>query len=146
LLLTGRVGSNQERLATQNPTVGSSVSNAGAVAGQATRDTVASLMEPYIDDTFMKLTGFNLRLTVGSDGFEGRVRKRISRYLNFQSDYLQGFQNNSNWKTQLDFWIRDYISFGGGFEQVRTSAQQGVPETLPLRYNFEFRLDYAIRR
>ena len=103
-------------------------------------------MEPYIDDTFMRLTGLNLRLTVGSDGVEGRVRKRISRRLNFQTDYLQGFQNNSNWKTQLEFSLRDYVSVGSGLEQIRTSAQQGVPETLPLKYNVELRLDYAIRR
>jgi hypothetical protein len=125
--------------------VGSNVGTAGDVAGQATRDTVASLMEPYIDDTFMRLTGFNLRLTVGSDGFEGRVRKRISRYLNFQTDYLQGFQNNSNWKTQLDFWVRDYVTVSSGIEQIRTSAQQGVPETLPPDYKLELRIDYALR-
>ena len=63
----------------------------GDVGGQVTRDTVDNLMEPYIDDTFYRLTGLNLRLTVGSDGFQGRVRKRISRRLNLQADYLQGF-------------------------------------------------------
>jgi hypothetical protein len=146
LLLTGRTTTDSQRLATGNPTVGANVGTASAVAGQATRDTVASLMEPYIDDTFHRLTGLNLRLTVGSDGFQGRVRKRISRRLNFQTDYLQGFQNNSNWRTQFDWLIVDYVSTGIGMEQLRTSSQQGVPETLPLRYNFEFRLDYAIRR
>ena len=146
LLITGRTGSDPQRVATGNPTVGANVSTAGDVAGQATRDTVASLMEPYIDGTFTRLTGLNLRLTVGSDGFEGRVRKRISRYLNFQTDYLQGFQNNSNWKTQLDFWVLDYVTVGGVLEQIRTSAQLGVPETLPLIYGGELRLDYAIRR
>jgi hypothetical protein len=146
LLITGRTGSDSQRVATGNPTVGANVSTAGDVAGQATRDTVASLMEPYIDDTFTRLTGLNLRLTVGSDGFEGRVRKRVSRYLNFQTDYLQGFQNNSNWKTQLDFWVLDYVTIGGVLEQIRTSAQLGVPETLPLIYGGELRLDYAIRR
>ena len=145
LLLTGRTSSDAQRVATGSPTVGSNVGTAGDVAGQATRDTVASLMEPYIDDTFMRLTGFNLRLTVGSDGFEGRVRKRISRYLNFQTDYLQGFQNNSNWKTQLDFWVRDYVNVSSGIEQIRTSAQQGVPETLPPDYKLELRIDYPLR-
>jgi hypothetical protein len=76
LLLTGRVGSQSR--ATQNPTVGANVNTAADVAGQATRDTVANLMEPYIDDNFYRLTGLNLRLTVGSDGFQGRVRKRIT--------------------------------------------------------------------
>ena len=63
-------------MSTQNPTVGANVGTAADVAGQATRDTVDNLMEPYIDDTFYRLTGLNLRLTVGSDGFQGRVRKR----------------------------------------------------------------------
>ncbi len=146
LLLTGRTTTDSQRVATGNPTVGANVGTAGAVAGQASRDTVANLMEPYIDDTFYRLTGMNLRLTVGSDGFQGRVRKRISRRLNLQSDYLQGFQNNSNWKTTLDMsWI-DYFSVGGGVEKIRTSAQQGLPESLPANWKFELRLDYAIRR
>jgi hypothetical protein len=145
LLLTGRTASDSQRVSTQNATVGANVGTAGDVAGQATRDTVASLMAPYIDDTFLRLTGLNLRLTLGSDGFEGRVRKRISRYLNFQSDYLQGFQSNSSWKSQLDFWVLDYVTFASGLEQIRTSAQQGVPETLPLSYKLELRFDYALR-
>ena len=37
---------------TQNPTVGANISTGADVAGQLTRDTVANLMEPYIDDTF----------------------------------------------------------------------------------------------
>jgi hypothetical protein len=146
LLLTGRTSTDSQRLATGNPTVGANVGTASAVAGQATRDTVASLMEPYIDDTFYRLTGFNLRLTVGSDGFQGRVRKRISRRLNFQTDYLQGFQNNSLLRANLDWLMIDYVSLAGGLEQLRTSSQQGVPETLPPRLNIELKLDYAIRR
>ena len=95
LLLTGRTTTDSQRFGTQNPTVGANITTGADVAGQLTRDTLANLMEPYIDDTFHKLTGLNLRLTVGPDGFEGRIRKRISRKLNFQADYLQGFQNNS---------------------------------------------------
>jgi hypothetical protein len=147
LLLTGRTGSDSTRLSTQNPTVGTNLGTAADVAGQATRDTVASLMEPYIDDTFYRLTGLNLRLTVGSDGFQGRVRKRISRRLNFQTDYLQGFQNGSKWTTQFAFLFADYLTFAWTAEQIRLSAsQQGVAETLPLNQSFELRLDYAIRR
>jgi hypothetical protein len=147
LLLTGRTGADSTRLATQNPTVGANIGTAADVAGQATRDTVASLMEPYIDDTFYRLTGLNLRLTVGSDGFEGRVRKRISRRLNFQSDYLQGFQSQSKWTTQFAFLFADYMTFAWTAEQIRLSAsQQGVAETLPWNQSFELRLDYAIRR
>jgi hypothetical protein len=147
LLLTGRTSaSDAARFGTQNATVGANLSTGADIAGQATRDTVANLMEPYYDSSFQRLTGFNLRLTVGSDGVEGRLRKRVSRYWSVQSDYLQGFQNQSHWNTQADAWILDYLSAGFGFEQVRLSSEQGVPETLPLNYNLELRLDYAIRR
>jgi translocation-and-assembly-module (TAM) inner membrane subunit TamB-like protein len=147
LLLTGRTSaSDAARFGTQNATVGANLSTGADIAGQATRDTVASLMEPYYDSSFQRVTGFNLRLTVGSDGVEGRLRKRVSRYWSVQTDYLQGFQNQSHWTTQADAWILDYLSAGFGFEQVRLSSEQGVPETLPLNYNLELRLDYAIRR
>jgi hypothetical protein len=146
LLITGRTTTEAQRFGTQNPTVGANVTTGADVAGQLTRDTLANLMEPYIDDTFYRLTGFNLRLTVGPDGFEGRLRKRISRYLNLQSDYLVGFQNQSHWNTQFDLRFADYVDFGLGLEQIRLSPQQGVPETLPLNYKLELRLDYAIRR
>jgi hypothetical protein len=146
LLLTGRTSaSDSAKFGTQNATVGANLSTGADIAGQATRDTVANLMEPYYDSSFQRLTGFNLRLTVGSDGVEGRLRKRVSRYWSVQSDYLQGFQNQSHWNTQADAWILDYLSAGFGFEQVRLSSEQGVPETLPLNYNLELRLDYAIR-
>jgi len=147
LLLTGRTSaSNASPFGTQNATVGANLSTSADIAGQATRDTVANLMEPYIDDTFQRLTGLNLRLTVGSDGFEGRIRKRVSRYGDLQFDYLQGFQNQSHWNGSGNLWLLDYFSLGGGIEQIRLSSEEGVPETLPLNYNFELRLDYAIRR
>ncbi|HXJ22259.1 MAG TPA: translocation/assembly module TamB domain-containing protein [Polyangia bacterium] len=147
LLLTGRTSaSTSSPFGTQNATVGANLTTGADIAGQATRDTVANLMEPYIDDTFQRLTGLNLRLTVGSDGFEGRLRKRVSRYGDLQFDYLQGFQNQSHWNGQGNLWLVDYLSLGGGIEQIRLSSEQGVPETLPLNYNFELRLDYAIRR
>ena len=104
-------------------------------------------MEPYIGDSFYRLTGLKLRLTVGSDGFQGRVRKSISRRLNFQTDYLQGFQNSSKWTTQFAFLFADYLTFAWSAEQIRLSAsQQGNAETLPVNQSFELRLDYAIRR
>jgi autotransporter translocation and assembly factor TamB len=147
LLLTGRTSvSTSSPFGTQNATVGANLTTGADIAGQATRDTVANLMEPYIDDTFRRLTGLNLRLTVGSDGFEGRIRKRVSRYGDLQFDYLQGFQNQSHWNGSGNLWLLDYFSIGGGIEQIRLSSEQGVPETLPLNYNLELRLDYAIRR
>jgi len=145
LLITGRTASESQRVSTANPTVGANAATAADVGGQITRDAVDNLMQPYIDDTFYRLTGLNLRLTVGSDGFQGRVRKRISRRLNLQADYLQGFYGNSRWTAQGDVWLADYITLGGRLEQIRTSAQLGVPETQPVNGLLELRLDYAIR-
>jgi TamB, inner membrane protein subunit of TAM complex len=145
LLLTGRVTTDSQRFSTQNPTVGANINSGADVAGQLTRDTLDNLMQPYIDDTFYKLTGLNLRLTVGPDGFQGRIRKRISRELNFQTDYLQGFQNSSRWKTQLDLTEFDYFGMALGIERVTLSSQQGVSETLPTNASGEFRLDFPIR-
>jgi TamB, inner membrane protein subunit of TAM complex len=145
LLLTGRTSTDSQRLATQSPTVGANVSTGADVAGQLTRDTLDNLMQPYIDDTFYRITGLNLRLTVGPDGFQGRIRKRISRRLNFQTDYLQGFQNKSRWATQFDLSAFDYFGLASGVERITLSSQQGVSETLPPNWNVELRLDYAIR-
>jgi hypothetical protein len=145
LLITGRTASDSQRVQTQSPTVGANAAAMGDVGGQITRDAVDNLMQPYIDDTFYRLTGLNLRLTVGSDGFQGRVCKRISRRLNLQADYLQGFYGNSRWTAQGDVWIGDYLTLGGRLEQIRTGAQLGVPETQPVNGVLEFRLDYAIR-
>jgi hypothetical protein len=145
LLLTGRTTTDAQRVGTANATVGANIDTGTAVAGQLTRDTLANLMEPYIDDTFFRLTGLNLRLTVGPDGFQGRIRKRISRELNFQTDYLQGFQNNSRWKTQFDLSEFDYFGLAVGVERITLSQQQGVSETLPPNWTTELRLDYPIR-
>jgi hypothetical protein len=147
LMLTGRTSMDtSQRFGTQNPTVGANINTGADVAGQLTRDAVANLMEPYIDDTFYRVTGLNLRLTVGPDGFEGRIRKRVSRYLNFQADTLLGFQSQSRQSLQLDLWLLDYLSLGGGLQRITLSSQQGVPETLPLSGNLELRWDFAIRR
>ncbi len=145
LLLTGRTTTDSQRIGTQNPTVGANINTGADVAGQLTRDTLANLMEPYIDSTFFKLTGLNLRLTVGPDGFQGRIRKRISRKLNLQGDYLQGFQNSSKATLQFDLQGYDYFGFATGVERVTLSSQQGVSETLPTNFSFEFRMDFPIR-
>jgi hypothetical protein len=145
LLLTGRTTTESQRLSTQNPTVGANISTGADVAGQLTRDTLANLMEPYIDDTFYRLTGLNLRLTVGPDGFQGRIRKRISRKLNLQTDYLQGFQGKSRWTGQLEITPIDYWGVALGVERITLSSQQGVSETLPINGSAELRLTYPIR-
>jgi autotransporter translocation and assembly factor TamB len=147
LMLTGRTSMDtSQRFGTANPTVGANINTGADVAGQITRDAVANLMEPYIDDTFQRVTGFNLRLTVGPDGFEGRLLKRVSRYWNLQLDTLLGFQNQSRQTAQADVWIFDYLSIGGGFQRITLSSQLGVPETLPVSGNVELRWDFAIRR
>jgi autotransporter translocation and assembly factor TamB len=145
LLLTGRTTTDSQRIGTQNPTVGANITTGADVAGQLTRDTLDNLMQPYINNTFFKLTGLNLRLTVGPDGFQGRIRKRISRKVNLQADYLQGFQNNSKSTFQFDYQNRDYFGIGLGVERVTLSSQQGVSETLPPNGSLELRLDYPIR-
>jgi hypothetical protein len=145
LLLTGRTTTDSQRIGTQNPTVGANITTGADVAGQLTRDTLDNLLQPYIDNTFLKLTGLNLRLTVGPDGFQGRIRKRISRKLNLQADYLQGFQNNSKATAQFDLQGFDYLGVSLGVERLTLSSQQGVSETLPPNFSGEFRLDYPIR-
>ena len=64
-------------------------------------------MEPYIDDTFYRLTGLNLRLTVGLRRIPGPRAQAHQPPPNFQTDYLQGFQttaagrrrSTSGWRT-----------------------------------------------
>lgn len=146
LLLTGRTSTASDRVATQNPTVGANLGTGLDIAGQATRDAIDNLMQPIIGDTFERALGMQLRLTVGPDGFEGRVRKRISRYTNFQFDTLFGFQGQSRQVLQFEQWLRDYVSLSTGAQRLVLSQQQGPGETLPINFNMELRLDYAIRR
>ena len=145
LLLTGRTTTNSDRVATQNPTVGANIGTGLDIAGQATRDTIDNLMQPIIGNTFERTFGLQLRLTVGPDGFETRLRKRISRYTNFQVDALWGFQGQSRQTLQFDQWLRDYFSGSVGMQRLVLSQQQGPTETLPINFNMELRLDYAIR-
>jgi hypothetical protein len=146
LLLTGRTSTASDRVATQNPTVGANLGTGLDVAGQATRDTIANLMEPIIGDAFERALGLQLRLTVGPDGFEGRLRKRISRYTNFQLDALKGFQGQSRIILRFDQWLRDYITVSTGAQRLVLSQVQGPGEALPINFNMELRWDYAIRR
>src|SRR5262245_18161600 len=56
LLITGRTASDSQRVSTQSPTVGANAAAMQDVDGQITRDAVDNLMQPYIDDTFYRLT------------------------------------------------------------------------------------------
>jgi len=146
LLLTGRTSTASDRVATQNPTVGANIGTGLDIAGQATRDTIANLMEPIIGDTFERALGLQLRLTVGPDGFEGRLQKRISRYTKFEFDALKGFQGQSRMILHFEQWLRDYITISTGAQRLVLSQQQGPGEALPINFNMELRWDYAIRR
>ncbi len=145
LLLTGRTSTGSDRL-TQSPTIGANVNTGLDIAGQATRDTIANLMEPIIGDTFERVVGAQLRLTVGPDGFEGRVTKRISRYTKFQLEALQGFQGNARQTLQFDQWLRDYITISLGAQRLVIPQQPGLNENPPLNASLELRWDFAIRR
>jgi hypothetical protein len=146
LLLTGRTSTDSQRFGTQSPTVGANINTAADVGDQLLRDTVASLMEPYINDNFERLTGLVLRPSVGPNGFDVLVSKNISRYLIFRAEALLGFQNQSHQTITLDLWLMDYFRLAGGLERLTLSSEQGVPETLPLNGNLELRWDFAIRR
>jgi hypothetical protein len=146
LLLTGRTSTANDRLTTQNPTVGANFNTGLDIAGQATRDTIANLMEPIIGDTFERAVGAQLRLTVGPDGFEGRLTKRISRYTKFQAEALMGFQGTSRQTLQMDQWLVDYISTSFSGQRLVLPQQPGLTENPPLNWNLELRWDFPIRR
>ncbi|MEO7668579.1 MAG: translocation/assembly module TamB domain-containing protein [Polyangia bacterium] len=146
LLLTGRTTAASDRATTQNPTVGANVNTGLDIAGQATRDTIANLMEPIIGDTFERAVGAQLRLTVGPDGFEERVTKRISRYMKFQVEALQGFQGSARQTLQFDQWLFDYITFTIQAQRLVIPQQPGLTETTPVNGSLELRWDFAIRR
>jgi hypothetical protein len=147
LLLTGRTTTNSsDRLSTQNPTVGANLNTGIDIAGQATRDAIANLMEPIIGDTFERAVGVQLRLTVGPDGFEGRLRKQINRVFWLQADTLFGFQGQSRWQLQGETWIIDYLSLVGGVQRQTLVLQPGLNESLPINTSLELRWDFPIRR
>jgi hypothetical protein len=146
LLLTGRTTAASDRVTTQNPTVGANVNTGLDIAGQATRDTIANLMEPIIGDTFERVIGAQLRITVGPDGFEERITKRISRYMKLQVEALQGFQGTSRQTLQFEQWLYDYITFTVGAQRLVIPQQAGLTDTTPSNGNLELRWDFAIRR
>jgi autotransporter translocation and assembly factor TamB len=145
LLLTGRTTTTSDRFNTQNPTVGANLNTGLDIAGQATRDTIANLMEPIIGDTFEKAVGLQLRLTVGPDGFEGRLRKQINRVFRLQADSLFGFQGQSRWNVQGEMWLIDYVSLTGGWQRQTLTLQPGLSESLPINGSLELRWDFPFR-
>jgi hypothetical protein len=114
--------------------------------GQASRDAVASLVEPYIDDTLQTLTGhkLNLRPTVGADGFEVKVLARASRELTLELSYLRGFQTQERYRMQGNAWVRDYLTGRLIGERVTYSPQQGITDQVSS-LRLELTVDYPIR-
>jgi len=143
LLVSGRTGEEGQRLGTSNPTVGANINTGTDVAGQLTRDTVANLLEPYIDDTVFRLTGFNLRPGIGPDGFEGVLFKRFGRYTNLKLQTLFGFQNQRQYNLSGTFWLMDFVTLTG-FGQRLTMSSQGLTE-VDDSLNLELRLEFPIR-
>jgi hypothetical protein len=114
--------------------------------GQASRDAVSNLVEPYIDDTLQMLTGhkLNLRPTVGADGFEVKVLARASREFSLELSYLRGFQTQVRYRAQANAWFRDYLTARLIGEQLSYSPQQGINDSVGA-LKLEMTIDYPIR-
>ncbi len=146
LLLSGRTTESTAGFGSNNPTVGANVRTGTDVMGQVTRDSVGSLIEPYIDDTLQLLTGrrFNLRPTVGADGFELRLGAHMSRQLQLQLSYLHGFQNQQRYRGELSVWMTDYFALRGIGEKLTLSPQQGIVEDFSSLRG-ELTIDFPLR-
>lgn len=116
------------------------------VLGQFSRDTVANLVEPYIDDTLQMLTGrkVNLRPTVGADGFELTVQARTTRQFDLELSYLYGFQNQTRYRAKGSAWFRDYLT-GSLIGERLDSLQQGLP-IQNTNFQLQLTVEYPLRR
>jgi hypothetical protein len=143
LLLSGRTS---EDIGAGARTLGINAQSGIDIMGQASRDAVASLVEPYIDDTLQGLTGhkLNLRPTVGADGFEVKVLARATRELSLELSYLRGFQTQVRYRAQADAWLRDYLTLRLIGEQLTYSPQQGITDQVSV-LKLELTVDYPIR-
>jgi autotransporter translocation and assembly factor TamB len=144
LLVSGRVGRDGS---TQSTAADSNVRGSD-LAGQISRDTVSSLVEPYIDDTLQLLTGrqLNLRPTVGADGFELKLSWRYSRKIDAQLSYLRGFQSDAQqrYRAEANVWLIDYFTLRGFYQRLTLSPQQGITEDISS-LNAELTLDFPLR-
>ena len=114
--------------------------------GQVSRDTVSNLVEPYIDDTLQILTGrkWNLRPTVGADGFEVKVQARATREFDLELSYLRGFQNQDRYRAQGLVWVHDYLTGRVIGDRLTYSLQQGLP-VQTNSFKLELTFEYPIR-
>ncbi len=142
LLVSGR-GSDRSL---SGPSFGANVGTGRDVVGQLTRDSVADLIEPYIDDTLQLLTGrkVNLRPTVGPDGFELRVGARVNRQLELHLSYLRGFLAQQRYRAEGRLWLMDYLTLRGVGDQITGTPEQGIVEKVSS-WRLELGLDYPIR-
>ena len=144
LLLSGRT--TDESSGNNGQLFGMNQQSGFNVLGQVSRDAVSSLVEPYIDDTLQMLTGrkWNLRPTVGADGFEVKVQARATREFDLELSYLRGFQSQVRYRAQGTIWIRDYLTTRAIADSLTYSLQQGLPvQTNTVR--FELTFEYPIR-
>jgi hypothetical protein len=143
LLLSGRT---TEDTGMGGRVIGINAQSGIDMMGQASRDAVASLVGPYIDDTLQTLTGhkLNLRPTVGADGFEVKVLARATRELSLELSYLRGFQTQVRYRAQADAWLRDYLTLRLIGEQLTYSPQQGITDQVSA-LKLEMTVDYPIR-
>jgi autotransporter translocation and assembly factor TamB len=113
------------------------------VLGQASRDVVSSLVEPYVDDTLQMITGrkWNLRPTVGADAFEVKLQARATREFDLELSYLRGFQSQVRYRAQGLGWLYDYVTARAVYDRLTYSLQQGLPmqtDTFRLELTFEY--------
>jgi autotransporter translocation and assembly factor TamB len=144
LLVSGRLG----RDGSTQSTSAAAGARGSDLAGQISRDTVSSLVEPYIDDTLQLLTGrqLNLRPTVGADGFELKLSWRYSRKIDAQLSYLRGFQSDAQqrYRAEANVWVVDYFTLRGFYQRLTLSPQQGITEDISS-LNAELTLDFPLR-
>ena len=147
LLLSGRT-SEQEAVfgGTANPTLGANARTGSDVIDQLARDSVADFLEPYIDDTLQSFTGglVNLRPSVGPDGFELRLEARRGRRSDIQLSLLRGLENRRQYRAAGSFWIADYLTVRGLWEQLTYTPQEGILEPTK-RMQVELGVDFPIR-
>jgi autotransporter translocation and assembly factor TamB len=146
LLISGRTSQEETVFGgTRNPTLGTNVRTGTDVIDQLARDSVSTMLEPYIDDTLQLLTGgkLNLRPTVGPEGFEVRLGK-TGRQWDFQLSLLRGLDSRRQYKGETRLWLRDYVTARGRYENITYTPQEGIIEN---RTNLKLELgwDWPIR-
>jgi autotransporter translocation and assembly factor TamB len=149
LLVSGRTSEDVTRLGTTgNATLSSNFRSGTDVVGQISRDTVSSLVEPYINDTLQLLTGqsLNLRPSVGADGFELKLVWRTTRRWDAQVSVLRGFQSDSQqrYRGEARLWLIDYLTMRAFYQRITLSPQQGISEDVKSG-NLELTLDFPLR-